>query len=172
MNLARLHAILVATTIQFRKGEAVEGNAESGGGVHVISSMPHVSEIAKTGFEKVDCHFIIVGVNVAEATKHRDELVSILQLWPTEHKGEPLRNLEQGPGYKEVGAVLNDERAAFSLFALGKVLGFWRIITPESLNASGPAARDMALAGMIMINGFNPGGSPPKKPESVSPATA
>ena len=49
---------------------------------------------------------------------------------------------------------IGDQGAAFELFALGKVLGIWDIITPEKLGATGDMARQMAGAGFIMCTGY------------------
>lgn len=163
MNLDRLYQILRDTTVQLRKGEKIEGDPKlveavknfkegddasklPGGSVHIYA-MPHESQ-AKNGIEKVDCHFIMVGVNKAKAEQYKNELVAILKTYP-----QPKR-LAGGPSYIEVGAEIGDQGAAFQLFALGKVLGLWDVITPEKLGITGPAARQLAGSGMVMISGF------------------
>ncbi len=163
MNLERLRQILSVTTVQLRRGEEVEGDPElveavkglkegddldrlPGGSVHIYA-MPHESE-AKKGIEKVDCHFIIVGVDKAAAQTCREELVAILGDYP-----QPDR-LAGGPSYIEVGAVIGDQGAAFQLFALGKVLGLWDVITPKTLGVTGPDADQLAGRGMVMMSGF------------------
>jgi len=163
MDLDRLHQILRETTVQLRKGEEIEGDPElvdavknfkegddvsklPGGSVHVYA-MPHESQ-AKSGIEKVDCHFITVGVDKVKAEAHRAELVAILKTYP-----QPER-LAGGPSYIEVGGEIGDQGAAFQLFALGKVLGLWDIVTPEKLGFTGPEANQMAGRGLVMISGF------------------
>ncbi len=43
---------------------------------------------------------------------------------------------------------------ALRLFALGKVLGFWNIITPETLGFKGEAADEFAGKGFVMMGGY------------------
>ena len=160
MNLDRLHQILRETTVQLRKGEEIEGNPKlvkaiknfkkgddvgklPGGSVHIYA-MPHESQ-AKSGIEKVDCHFVVIGVDKFKAKKHKIELVRILKTYP---------RLADGPSYIEVGGEIGDQGAAFQLFALGKVLGLWDIITPEKLGITGSQADQMAGNGFVMISGF------------------
>lgn len=158
MNIQRLHEILSETTVQLRKGEVLEGtpelvdaieagDKELPGGVVEINAMPHVDE-ARTDIETVDVEFMVVGVDRAKAESHKDELTSILKDYP-----EPAR-LAGGPSYIEVGAEIGDQGAAFQLFALGKVLGLWDVITPTTMGFKGEQARQMAGGGYVMITGF------------------
>ncbi len=171
MNLERLYQILKETTVQLRKGEAVEGDPElvnaikdlkegddpknlPGGSVHIYA-MPHESELKKD-LEKVDLHFIVIGVDKAKAETYRVELISILKEWPSESWGSPVPKLEDGPSYIHAGGVVEDQGAALQLFALGQVLGFWKVITPATLGITGPLADQMAGIGHVMIDGFRP----------------
>ncbi|MBU6431427.1 MAG: hypothetical protein KGJ58_04075 [Patescibacteria group bacterium] len=161
MKLGRLCQILRETTAQLRKGEEIEGdpklvdavNFKEGdnldklpGGSHIYA-MPHESQ-AKDGIEKVDLHFIVVGVDKAKAEQYKDELVAILKTYP-----QPER-LAGGLSYIEVGGEIGDQGAVFQLFALGKVLGLWDVITPEKLGITGPEANQMAGMGFVMMSGF------------------
>lgn len=159
MNLNRLHEILAETTVQLRKGEEITGTPAlveqikrgatelTGGGVVEIFAMPHQSEAPAT-IEKVDLEFLVVGVDRAKAEPLKDELLALLRTYP-----QPER-LAGGPSYIEVGAEIGDQGAAFQLFALGKVLGLWDVITPAKLGMTGDAARDLAGRGFIMITGL------------------
>lgn len=160
MNLDRLYKILAETTIQLRKGEVFEGTPElveqtkrggdeplNGGGVLEIYAMPHASE-AKPDLEKVDVEFMVIGVNKAKAEEHRAELIDILKTYPNPDQ------LAGGPSYIEVGAEIGDQGAAFQLFALGKILGLWSIITPATMGFTGEEARMMAGQGFVMMSGF------------------
>lgn len=160
MDLNRLHQILNETTHQLRKGEVIEGDDElvdaikSGaddlpGGVVHIYAMPHEDE-APPNLERVDLEFLTIGVNRAKAEERKSELIEILDAYP-----EPER-LRGGPSYIEVGAVIGDQGAAFQLFALGKVLGIWDVITPTAMGFSGQEAEQMAGSGFIMITGYRP----------------
>ncbi|MEK7452769.1 MAG: hypothetical protein AAB614_00890 [Patescibacteria group bacterium] len=163
MNINRLYQILRETTAQLRKGGEIEGDPKlvdavknfkegdnidklPGGSVHIYA-MPHESQ-TKDGIEKVDLHFIVVGVDKAKAEHYKDELIAILKTYP-----QPER-LAGGPSYIEVGSEIGDQGVAFQLFALGKVLGLWDIITPEKFGLTGSEANEMASMGFVMISGF------------------
>ncbi|HJY98890.1 MAG TPA: hypothetical protein VJ227_04200 [Patescibacteria group bacterium] len=155
MDIDRLVEILDETTVQLRKGEVVEEKDK--GGVHVVDiyAMPHESG-AGGGIEKVDVHFVVIGVDMAKAKEVKDEVVRILADWPSEAWGAPIPKLQVGPSYIHVGGVLGDQGRAFQLFALGKALGLWGIITPETLGITGDQADQMAGSGFIMIEGYSP----------------
>ena len=149
MNLKKLYEILNETTVQLRKGEIIK-ESEPIGHVRVIhiDAMPHEKEIDNDVVEKIDMEFLIIGVNKSAAEKNRAELISLLDDYP-----EPDR-LAAGPSYIEVGAVVGDQGAAFQLFALGKVLGLWGVVTPSRLGLKGQDAIDAAGRGYIMITGY------------------
>jgi len=158
MDLTKLYEILNETTSQYRRGAVYEGapalvaQAEAGadelqgGGVLEIYAMPHVDE-APDGLV-VDLEFIKIGVDRAKAEVRKAELIDILRHYP-----DPDR-LAGGPSYIEVGAEIGSQTGAFQLFALGKALGLWDVITPASMGITGPMARDLAGSGFVMITGF------------------
>lgn len=168
MDKQSLYQILHETTVSLRKGEEVEGDAHlveavrqgkdlsnmPGGAVHIYA-MPHVTA-APDSIEKVDCHFIVIGVDKQKAEAHRAELLDLLKSWPTEAWGAPVPKLEEGPSYIHVGGVIDSQEAAFQLFALGQVLGLWRVVTPATLGITGNDANIMAGMGMVMISGYKP----------------
>lgn len=168
MNIERLHQILRDTATQFRKGEMIEGTPalvgalktgaeieELPGGVARVYDMPRISEIEGDGIEKVDCHFIVIGVDKAKALEHKAELLSLLAEWPTESWGCPTRPLTEELNYIEVGGVIGDQGMAFCLFALGQALRLWKVLTPEVvLGMTGPAADMLAGRGFITISGL------------------
>lgn len=156
MNTELLYEILQETTSQLRKGEEVETSTVGDVQRVDIFAMPHEDEVTDNGIVKVDCHFLTIGVDKQMAEAHRDQLVEILNDWPSEAWGQPVPPLQQGPSYIHVGGVIGDQGAAFQLFALGSVLGFWEIITPALLGITGPEADQIAGGGMIMISGYNP----------------
>jgi len=158
MNVKKLYEILRETTVQLRKGEVYEGTPElveqakrgdelKGGGVLEVYAMPHVAD-ANPDIEKVDLEFLVIGVNKAIAETRKAELIEILKDYP-----QPER-LAGGPSYIEVGAEIGDQGAAFQLFALGKVLGLWDVITPATMGFAGAEARQMAGSGFVMMTGF------------------
>jgi len=145
MDLDRLDQILDEVSILLRKGEVVERH----GGVTEIYAMPHTSEAPS--LEKVDCHFIDVGVDKDKAEKYRDELISILKTYPNPER------LEGGPSYIEVGGIIGSQDRALQLFAVGEVLKFWKVVTPEKLGITGAKANMLAGSGLVMISGFKGG---------------
>lgn len=161
MDTNKLYEILNETTVQLRKGEIYEGTPElveqakngigedglEGGGVLEVFAMPHESEI-NPDIEKVDLEFLIIGVDKDKAEARKEELIRILDEYPSPEI------LESGPSYITVGADIGDQGAAFQLFALGKVLGLWDIITPATLGVTGEQAQQMAGSGFIMITGY------------------
>lgn len=150
MNLNRLHEILRDCTKQLRKGEVMKNEGAFGMSVLTIDAMPHADAPGNDGLEKVDLHFLIIGVDKAIAESHRAELVGLLNAYPQ------VDRLEQGPSYIEVGGEIGDQGAAFQLFALGNVLGFWDVITPGKMGFSGKEADSMAGNGFVMITGYRP----------------
>lgn len=146
MNIERLHEILAECTIQLRKGPEISGEQKDGIDVVEIYLMPDESE-APPDMVKVDLPFLVVGVDPEKAEARRTELLELLASYP-----EPER-LANGPSYIEVGATIGSQGAAFQLFALGKALGLWDVITPENLGISGEEARQMAGNGFVMMTG-------------------
>lgn len=148
MNTKRLYEIIAETTCQLRKGAEVEEHVtDSGLHVKEIYGMPHESE-ARPDIEKVDVEFIVIGVDRNKAESRKDELISILREYP-----HPER-LADGPSYIEVGGEIGDQGAAFQLFALGKVLKLWDIVTPARMGFTGEMARTLAGQGMVMMTGY------------------
>jgi hypothetical protein len=163
MNLERLYEILRYTTGTYRKGPIVHGTPdlvaaiERGeadperlpGGVVSIDAMPHEADMDPS-LTRVDCHFVVVGVDARKAEAHRAEFLRLLEDYP-----QPER-LAGGPSYIEVGAEIEDQGAAFCLFALGEALGLWSVITPSKMGITGPQADDLAGRGFIMMSGHRP----------------
>lgn len=148
MDLTKLYEILTATTLQLRKGEVEEKRRVGPLEIIDIYAMPHVDDPAYATHEKVDLEFVVVAVDAKAAEQHRDSLVEILREYPDHDE------LKGGPSYITVGARVGSQDAAVQLFALGKVLGLWGVITPTMLGAKGEQARDLATRGYVMITGF------------------
>lgn len=157
-----IYEILGETCRQLRKGEVLEGDpamvkwAEGDptepapGGVLEVFDMPPETDPAFDGFEKVDLFFVTIAVDKAKAEDCRADLIAYLDAFPDKAM------LAGGPSYIAIGGVLGDQGLAFELFALGKVLGLWTIITPERMGATGETAQRMAGAGYIMASGYRP----------------
>ena len=158
MDLKRLYEILAETTVQLRKGDVIEGtpalvNAIKAGddnppgGIAEIYLMPHVAE-ARPDLEKIDMEFMVIGVDKVKAEQRRAEFTAIIDQYP-----KPDR-LASGPSYIEVGGEIGDQGAAFQLFALGKALGLWDVITPATFGMVGQQAMEAAGNGFVMITGY------------------
>lgn len=147
MDLNRLHRILDETTVQLRKGEILTTSNAGPVLITTLDMNPSVAD-ARDDLELVDLEFLIVGVDKAHAETFRDELVAIMKTYPHQ-----LR-LAGGPSYIEVGGVIGDQGAAFQLFALGKVLGLWNVMTPATLGFTGEEAKRMAGNGFVMMAGY------------------
>lgn len=149
MNLDRLYKILSETTVQLRKGEPVTRGTIAPGIESVTLDFNPPVAAARPDLEMVDLVLLVVGVDKVKAEEHKAELLEILATYP-----QPER-LVGGPSYIEVGAEIGDQGAAFQLFALGKVLGIWGIVTPGVFGVSGEQALELAGSGMVMITGFD-----------------
>jgi hypothetical protein len=164
MDLSKLYDILADTCGQFRKGAVYEGSPnlvaaaqsdepdameKAGGGVLEIYAIPPEAAIPDD-CERVDMHFVTVAVSKARAEARRAEFIALLNDYPNPAE------LAGGPSYIAVGGVIGDQGAAFEMFALGKVLGLWDVITPEKFGMTGEEARRAAGAGYIMCTGYRP----------------
>lgn len=107
------------------------------------------------GIKVVDVHFMKVGIDVDRANKNRGKLIELLAAYPTTAYGHPIHKLSESPSYTEVGAVVDDQKRALILFALGEVLGFWQVKTPASLGIYGENADKLAGMGLVVISGYN-----------------
>lgn len=147
VNTDLLWEIVRDTTAEFRKGAAVTTDTRIEGVdvVHVYA-MPHADHVPPE-LEQVDVHFEIVGVDKNRAEARRADLLGVLREWPDDR-------LAAGPSYIEAGGVVGDQGVALRLYALGQVLGFWQVITPERLGMTGETAERAAGAGYVMVTGF------------------
>lgn len=143
MDIEKLVKILKETTVSLRKGDARTDEKKGNVTVTNLYFMPHTNGV--NDVEKVDMHFIVIGVNKAEAEKRRDEFVALVKTYPD------LDRFYQGLSYIELGGVIESQEAALQFMALGQVLGLWDIVTPEKLGMDGKMADDLAGMGFVMI---------------------
>jgi hypothetical protein len=147
--MADIFAILNATTTQLRKGPEVVQRTSPALSVTEIYDMPAVAE-ALPELVKVDMEFMVIGVDPVKAEEHRAGLIEWLDnLGPDEATA-----FAGGPSYITAGAIIGDQGAAFQLYALGQVLGLWKVITPATFGFTGQEAREMAGNGLIMMTGY------------------
>lgn len=153
----KICSILAEVTQEFRKGEAVTEKVTGSVRVVDVYMMPHVSD-AHPGLEMVDVWYINVGVDKTKALTRRDELVALLDEWPTE---QPLTS---GLSYITMGGELGSQDMALRLIAVGTALGFWRVVSPAFLMASPDKpggitkekADELAGGGFVMASGYRP----------------
>jgi hypothetical protein len=150
MNMQRLFEIITETTICYRKGPEVVEREEHGVKVMELFGFPPTPEKASPSMPLVDVHFITIGVKREQAMGYRSELQELLATYPQ------FDRLQGGPSYIEMGDVLKDQEMALRLFALGEVIGFWRVVTPKILGIDGEMADELAGGGMILITGYTP----------------
>lgn len=151
MPQQRLFQILDEVTTRYRKGP--EEEIRQVGPVEVIDiyAMPHVDE-APEALAKIDVGVpMTVGVDKAAAEPLKDEVRRlILEIAPN-----GAEDWRRGPSYIAVGGWLGSQDAAFALFALGEVLGFWHVVTPQKMGAKDETLiREMAGAGYVMVSGL------------------
>lgn len=144
--MEKLCKLIAETTSIYRHGEVVE---ERDGATH-INMMPH-KNVVPTDEETRDMVFLVVGVKQNLADEKREEIVEALKEYP-----EPER-LAGGPSYIESGAHLGSQEMALRLYALGDVIGLWRLILPRTLGITGEQERAFAGNGMILFEGYSNG---------------
>lgn len=145
---SRLREITLLCAQDFRKTkEEITKSVQNGIPVVDVWAMPYIED-APPELIQVDCHFIIVGVNKKLAEAHKDEFLEILRTYPQ------MDRLKGGPSYIEVGAHMGSQDGAMLLFAIGEVLGFWKVVTPKVLGIEGQPGHNLALAGLVNISGF------------------
>ncbi len=143
----KLFNILTSCTFLIRVGDVVSEEQVGPLSVTTIDAMPSEDEVKNKELQIVDCILVKVGVDKAEAEKHRAEFIATI---------EPLRSvLEPGPSYIAIGAYIGDQGAAFQFMALGEVLGLWTVFTPKTLGVmDATQLREYAGRGYVMIGGY------------------
>ena len=99
----------------------------------------------------VDCHFVVIAVDIPKAEAHRDAFVDELKAYP-----EPER-LAEGCSYLQLGAVVGSHDVALRVLAVGKALGLWEVVTPAKMGFEGRQADQLAERGMIFNDQFRGG---------------
>jgi hypothetical protein len=150
MNLDHLHAIIDTCTWPLGKmSDVVEHDEDVLHGPEIVADQG--INVGRDDLEKVDMWFLAVGVDKAKAKAHKVELIELLKTYP-----EPVVISNGLFSYITVGAVISDRGIVLRLFALGKVLGLWDVVTPATLGLSGELAQDAARRGFVMCTGFKP----------------
>lgn len=137
------------STVLYRKGDVVEHHD----GVTHVYAMP---ELPDRPIQAVDVHFMVVGFTEVLPGWDKDRLRAALLANPV---GEFITMTEEdwrgGPSYIPVGAWIGSQDLALRLFAVGKILGLWGVVTPGALGVEpGPQADQMAGSGFVMASGL------------------
>jgi hypothetical protein len=148
MNLDHLHDIINECTSPLHKGPEVVEWDEGALQVTEIVGVPHMGEV-RDKLEKVDMWFLVVGVDKSKAQSHKAELIELLKTYP-----EPVVLSGGLFSYITLALEIGDRNVVLRLFALGKVLGLWEVVTPATLGLNGKLAQDAASRGFIMCTGF------------------
>lgn len=143
---ARLKEIIESCTQEFRPARELPYKNYWGVSLKVEDLPCESKSDKKTA--KIDCGFIIVGINQEIAMKNKKELEIILEEYFQKH-------LIHGPLFTEFSLILDgDQNLALRLFALGESLEFWRIVTPERLKLKEKEAEIMLSNGIVFIQGY------------------
>jgi hypothetical protein len=142
MNLNQLCAILDECTVELRNGPEMHEREEG--------TAPQIfMNGGRADLEEVDLWFLVVGVDKARAQARKAQLKELLKTYP-----EPAVLTGGLFSYITVTLEIGDRSAVFRLFALGKVLGLWDVITPVTLGLHEERAHDAAGRGFVMCAGF------------------
>jgi len=142
-------SVLNNSTILISKGEVTHARMP-GIKAQLWGLLLSETDPAANQFERVDFHFIQVGVNAKRAEVDRREFTRLLDTYPYPAK------LSSGPSYKHVGSVLGDDLAALRLFALGKTLGLWKIRMPMDFGVDTDLLDYAVDLGFIVCDGYRP----------------
>lgn len=143
--------ILRSCCTPYRKGPAVSEQVMDGVAVTVLTvfDMPPVPAEVPEHVRLVDCHFLVIGVDLECAELARTEFLHLLAAFP------PRARLSEGPSFITVAPEIGGQEAAFAMFALGEALGLWKVMTPARLGVpDGPLADQMAGSGCVMMTGL------------------
>lgn len=144
MNVDRVHEILRECAQEYRKGPELTERREGNLDICEVYAMPAVPATAPDGFALVDVHFIVIGIRKERAEAQKEDLREALGDW----------DFQRGFSFIEVGADLGSQGAALVLFAVGEVVGFWKVVTPrlvfgDSLDEG--MANKLAGAGYVTV---------------------
>lgn len=93
---------------------------------------------------KVACQQYDWAVYKDQAERHRDEIVALLH-------SLRLPSLEEGASYTAVGRDLQQSNLAIPLFAVGHVLGIWRVVTELTPGLSTDILRRLSEPGSSIL---------------------
>lgn len=148
MDRNRLMEVLNKSTCLISKGAQTKRKMP---GIPILlwGLLLSATDPAATQFERVDCHFIEIGVNKRQAEQDRAEFIQLLESYPDAQK------LFDGPSYKSVAHVVGDEMTALRVFGLGQVLGLWEVLLPSQFDVPPELADEAVDLGLIVMTGYH-----------------
>lgn len=103
------------------KGYEIIHSAQAGSSFQVLlKSNPPRGDVAC-----VDCYFVKVYINKAEAERHRREFEVLTSIYLKKFSSTEV-------SFADIGADIGSEKAAILIIALGHALGLWEVIAPEA----------------------------------------
>jgi hypothetical protein len=115
------------------------------------------TDVLASHLQKVDCHYVTVGVNERQAQVDREEFVELLESFPDS------KRMQDGPSYKHVASVVGDEMTAFRVFGLGQALGLWDVLLPSQFGFPEYLVDEAAELGLIVTTGYTKVQEQPKQ---------
>lgn len=136
MDIARIEAILADSL-----GETDEANEPA------------------VGCVIIDMSIVSISYNSIKVRSHAAEMIELLKDWPSESWGHPIPPLGEEINYIAAGGALEDQRRALMLFAFGKLLDWWDILSPVAvfgMSKDDPVAQQLVGGGLLSIIGYRP----------------
>lgn len=135
MNISRLCDIIGSTTLALPTATP-EHERNQHAMDHFLRLRTAIGLPRPEGVISVYCYFFQVAVDTSRALEVRGEVVTILADWPELVGTRKIPELPECPTHTDISAVLGTDQDAYGLLALGVVLGFWEVNTPETYGYS------------------------------------
>jgi hypothetical protein len=123
------------------------------GGVDVNGEATEGSEVINV--------YKLIALRPDRVHEYEAEMVELLRNWPREAMGYLIPELGRELSYNKAGYVLEEQRMAFIFFAFGKLLGWWEVLTPESVfgsTISPELAEELLQKIGVAVRGYAPAG--------------
>lgn len=158
VNTTQLCDIIGSTTVAFET-TIPESERDEKANEHFTRLREPLGLSAPTEISWAYCYFRQVAVDSHRAYAMRDEVIDLLEGWPTTVGERAIRPLNDLPTLQDMTEVLGNQADAYGLLALGQTLRFWEINTPETYGyTAGTPSADTAASkgGYVRTNGYTP----------------
>lgn len=111
------------------------------------------------GTRMVELYNVTVPIETRKVEQYATEMTTLLREWPETSYGQPVPRLGEELNYITAGAVLGEQRYAFTLFAFGLTLDWWDLLDPYTmfhLEKDDEVGKFMAGMGLISVSGYRP----------------